>query len=317
MQLDLPLWSTGTLRGALQMYLVAVAEKIAEATAKDYQDRADWLCSVFGSSTPLEQVTFARMEKAVKDHGPKGRGLMMVTLRKRLRMLRAALTYAHDHGLIARVPRLPPQLHDDGKRGTDFYIVEEFQRFREHVPEGAYRRFFDMGFWTGHHAYDIRRSQRQWLDPDYTWTDDGGKPVGRGRYWRENHKNKRCQGTWLPMEREFRELALGWLETNPQWSDGSSIVGRLWVSKVAHVAVAASGLHYVSPNLGMRRSFATMLASRDWPPEYIRQALGHEGEAWIEKQHRGPVVHTSRPTTATSHYLRPSPDMFRRKLANS
>ena len=317
MQLDLPLWPCGTLRGALTTYLAAVVDKIAIATQKDYQDRADWLCACLGDVTPLEQVTFARIEKLVKDHGPKGRGLMMVTLRKRLRLLRAAMLYAADHGMLehARVPRLPPQLHDDGRRGQDFYTVEEFQRFREFVPDGAYRRFFDLGFWTGHHSHDIRRYKRQWLDPDYPWVDEAGKILSVGRYWRENHKNKRSKGVWLPMEREFAELARRWLETNPQWSDASPIVGRLWVNKVVHEAVAASGLPYVSPNLGMRRSFATMLASRQWPPEYIRQALGHEGEAWIERGQRGPRVHTSRPTTATSHYLRPSPDMVRRVLS--
>lgn len=319
MQLELSLWPCGTLRGALTTYLAAVVEKIANATLKDYHDRADWLCLKLGNTTPLEQVTFGRLESLVKAEGPKGKGLMMVTLRKRLRTLRAALLYAADHGMLehARVPRLPPQLHDDGKRGQDFYTVDEFMAFREHVPEGAYRRFFDLGFWTGHHSYDIRRAPRQWLDPDYPWLDDDGKILSVGRYWRENHKNKRCKGAWFAMEREFATIARGWLEQNPQWSDGSALVGRLWVSKVAHVASAGAGLHHVSPNLGMRRSFASMLISRGWSPEHVRQALGHEGESWIEQGKRGPMVHTSRPTTATSHYMRPSPDSIRRKLAGA
>lgn len=319
MQLDLSLWPCGTLRGALTTYLAAVVDRIANATVKDYKDRADWLCAKLGNTTPLEQVTFTRIEALVKREGPKGNGLMMVTLRKRLRMLRAAMLYAADHGMLehARVPRLPPQLHDDGKRGQDFYTVDEYARFREQVPDGAYRRFFDLGFWTGHHSLDIRRAQRQWLDPDYPWLDDNGKILRVGRYWRENHKNKRCKGSWLAMEREFADLARGWIECNPQWSDTSVIVGRLWLNKVAHQAAAAAGLHYVSPNLGMRRSFATMLASREWPTEYIRQALGHEGESWVEQSKSGPVVHTSRPTTASSHYMRNSPDAIRRKLARA
>lgn len=319
MQLSLCLWPPDTLRGALQAYLLVVAEKIAAATQRDYADRADWLCLVLGNSAPLRTVTFARVERVVKDYGPRGHGLMMVTLRKRLRLLRAALAYAADHGHIthAEIPRLPPQLHDDGRRGTGFYTVEEYARFRQHVPEGAYRRFFDLCFWTGHHSFDVRRYQRKWLDPDYLWTGDDGKVWHRGRYWRENHKNRRCLGVWLPMEPEFRELASFWMDTNPQWCESTMVVGRIWVSKVVRQAAADAGLHYVTPNLGMRRSFATMLASREWPPEYIRQALGHEGEAWIEKGKNpvSPVVHTARPTMATSHYLRPSPDMFRRKLA--
>jgi hypothetical protein len=297
--------------------LAAVVDKIANATARDYQDRADWLCQKLGDTTPLERVTFARIEKLVRDEGPKGRGLLMVTLRKRLRLLRAAMFYAADHGMLThmQVPRLPPQLHDDGKRGQDFYTVEEFERFREHVPEGAYRRFFDLGFWTGHHSLDIRRYRRQWLDPDYPWLSEEGKILRVGRYWRVNHKNKRCHGTWMAMEPEFARLARGWLEQHPQWSDATAVVGRLWVSKVAHKAAADAALHYVSPNLGIRRSFATMLASRGWPNEMIRQALGHEGEIQVAAGKRGPAVTTGRPSIASSHYIRSSPEGIRRQLA--
>lgn len=316
MQLILSLWPQDCLRGCLQAYLAAVVEKIADATAKDYQDRIDWLCLMLGNSTPIRDITFGRLEALVKEMGPKGRGLMMVTLRKRLRLLRSALIYAQDHGLIDKVPRLPPQLHDDGRRGQDFYTVDEYVAFRSHVPDGAFRRFFDLGFWTGHHAFDIRRATRQWLDPEYPWLDDGGKIIRHGRYWRENHKNKRCKASWLAAEPELRILMAQWLDQNPGWQDGTAIVGRTWVNQAARKAAAEAGLHYVTPNLGMRRSFATMLVSRGWPTEYVRQALGHEGESWVEQQKRGPVVHTSRPTTASSHYMRNSPDAIRRILAS-
>lgn len=316
MQLELALWPRGTLRRALCDYIAAVVHKIAPATLIDYQQRADWLCLQFGNARNLRELDFAALEWLVKEHGPRGRGLMMVTLRKRLRTLRAALTYAHDHGLVDRVPRLPPQLYDDGNRGQDFYTVEEFGRFSAAVPDGPGRRFYEIGFWTGHHSLDVRRYLRQWLDPGYVWTSDDGAVLGYGRYWRVNHKNRRCEGTWLAMEPEFRALATRWLEENPSWQDKTRIVGRVWPKATAARAASVAGLHYVRPSLGMRRSFATMLASRDYPPEYIRQALGHEGEAWIERQ-RGtaPRVHTSRPTTATAHYIRTSPDLVKHLLS--
>lgn len=316
MQLELSLWPRGTLRACLTDYIAAVIHRLAPATLGDYQDRADWLCAQFGNARSIRELDFAAFETLVKEHGPRGRGLMMVTLRKRLRMLRAALSYAHDHGLVDRVPRLPPQLYDDGKRGTDFYTVDQFALFAAAIPEGPGRRFHELGFWTGLHSFDVRRYERQWLDPDYAWLGDDGAIVGRGRYWRVNHKNRRCVGVWLPMEPEFRALALRWLEENPHWQDTSRVVGRVWPRQTGAKAAAETGLHYVTPNTGMRRSFATMLASRDYPPEYIRQALGHEGEAWIDRQHgAAPSVKTTRPTTATSHYLRPSPDMIRRILS--
>jgi integrase len=159
---------------------------------------------------------------------------------------------------------------------------------------------------------DLRTMKVGMLEPDYIWRDDAGAEIGRGRYWRRNHKNRRCVPSWFPMEPEFRALVLGWFEENPRWHADVLVVGPIWVaSKVAARAAALAGLEYVSPNLGMRRSFATMLASRGHPNEYIRQALGHEGEAYVDHRGAAPVVRTTRPSMASSHYIRSSADMMR------
>lgn len=318
MQLELCLWSPRSLRGTLIAYLAAVSKKIADATAIDYQDRADWLCKVFGNATPIDEITFLHIERVTRDYGPGGRigTLKWVTLRKRLRMLRAAFGYAADRGLMmhAQIPRLPPQLCDDGERGATFYTPEEFERFIAEVPSERARRYFQIGFWTGHHTHDIRSMLRWMVDPDYEWIGLNGEVLARGRYWRRNHKNKRCEPAWVPMEPEFRTLVLAWIAANPRWGDNDRLTGpgRCWgMCKTARLAASRAGLEYVTPNLGMRRSFATMLASR-YPdmPEYLRQLMGHEGEMVIRKAERGHAASTNRPSMLTSHYLRASKDLM-------
>lgn len=308
-QLWLNLWPPNTLRGCLTAYLTSVSGKIRPHTLRDYQDRIEWLCAVLGPGTDIAQIKLKDLERLVHDWGPDGAArLKLVTIRKRLRFLRSALLYAEGHDLIVKVPRLPPQLYDDGERGSTFYTPSQFEVFSSHLPEGAHRRFFELGFWTGHHSHDIRHTTMAMLEPDFVWRDSAGKVAGRGRYWRRNHKNRRCTPAWVPMEPEFRDIVSGWFAANPQWGERALVVGEVWgVSKMARRAAQQSGLEYVTPNSGMRRSFATMLASRGMQNEYIRHLLGHEGETVIS--HEG-TVSTARPSIATSHYLRPSGDLF-------
>jgi hypothetical protein len=312
-QLDLCLWPETTVRGCLDAYLHVVCGKLARATLGDYQDRADWICRVLGESTPLDRVSYQDIEALVKRHGPSGTGLKLVTLRKRIRMFRAALSLQLDRGNIERLWKMPRQLTDDGQRGQDFYTVAEYAKFRQEVPEGRYRRFFDLGFWTGHHAYDVKRFTRAMLDPDYAWRDEQGEQIRAGAYLRQNHKNRRAVEIWFPAEPEFRGIVSEWILSNPQWGERSVVVGRIaGVSKVAHQAAERAGLHYVTPNRGLRRSFATMLASRGYDHEYIRQAMAHEGRIWTEREsaQASPKVHTARPTTDTAHYCRPSSEFL-------
>lgn len=310
-QLALCLWPQNTVRGCLDAYLHVVAPKLAHATLGDYQDRADWLARVLGDSTPLKQVTYQTIERMIASHGPPR--LKLVTLRKRIRMFRAALLLQYDRSNVEKVWRMPRQLHDDGQRGQDFYTVSEYQRFREQVPEGRYRRFFDLGFWTGHHSHDVRRTARAMLDPRHVWKDGAGEALATGAYVRRNHKNRRCVETLFPMEPEFQVIVTGWLADHPEWSDRSSIIGKIFgVSKAAKQAADRSGLHYVTPNRGLRRSFATMLASRGYDSEYVRQAMAHEGRVVIQREdeNSSPRVHTHRPTMDTAHYLRPSTELL-------
>src|SRR5262245_34382128 len=127
-QLVLPLWPAYTLRGCLSAYIAAVSGKITSETLGDYNDRAAWMCDVVGECVDVRELTFARVERLVLDWGPAGRGLKFVTLRKRLRLTRAAMLYAADHGLLPHhaVFRMPPQLCDDGERRRAFHTPEQF-----------------------------------------------------------------------------------------------------------------------------------------------------------------------------------------------
>lgn len=318
-QLCLRLWPATTLRGCLLEYMDVIVPRLAAATLKDYEDRLEWLCSKLGELTPIRGLTYRRIEDLIKAEGPDGAGLLMVTLRKRIRFLRAAVTLAYERGEAERVWKMPMQLRDDGKRGTDFYNVEEFWKVHNELPDGMYRRHFAIGFWTGFHTEDIRRLRRKHIDPHFLWKDDKDNVLAHGRYWRMNQKNRHTLETWFPMEPELRELTIAWLAQNPDWREDSPVCGNVWgKKKVLLPAAARAGLHYVSPNRGMRRSFATMLASRGYDAEYIRQAMAHEGRATITKEDgHAPVVRTNRPTMDTSHYLRPSADFIRNSVARA
>jgi hypothetical protein len=116
-QLALSLWPPGSLIECLSTYLQRHGDGLATSTLGDYGDRAEWLIRALGGElTQLEDITFMRLERLVDEWGPRGKGLRLVTIRKRLRFLMACLKYAQDRGIIEKVPRLP-KMRDDGERG--------------------------------------------------------------------------------------------------------------------------------------------------------------------------------------------------------
>jgi integrase len=318
-QIELRLYPPGTWHECLFTYLREQCEGLAADTRRDYRDRATWCATVIAPTTPIRDITIVALQDVVREHGPKGGGLLNVTLRKRIGYGLAALGYAAARGLID--PQLIPQikwlkLRDDGTRGKVFLTVAQYEDFRAEIPEGRFRRFADLGFWTGHHSRDIRTMRKDHLDPNFVWRDDRGKEIGRGRYWRRNHKNKRVFETWFPMEPEFRLIVLGWFKEFPHWRDNSAVVAKTYnMAPVFNAAAERARVPRVKPNLDLRRSFATMLAARGYPNEYVRQALGHEGEISTKGAGEKVAVETLKPSTATRHYLRPSPDLMKHAIS--
>ncbi len=321
-QLVLSLFPETHLRGCLDAYMDTIAAKLASATLSDYRARQDWLCRMFGDSTPIANITYVDVEKVIKVHGPKTvSNLKLVTLRKRIRLLRAALWLQLDRGNIEKLWKMPRQLGDDGVRGGTLYTVAEYSRLREGFKDGPQRRLFDLSFWSGMHTYDLIRTTRGMINPDYEWRDSDGVLVGQGAYLRRNHKNRRCVDVWFPMEPELREIAAGWLRDNPAWSEHEPIAhvrgletGTKVLCRMMRTACKLAELPYGEPNRSMRRSFATMIGDRHHDdPEHLRLAMAHEGRMTISRENGQTTVATHRPTMDTTHYLGAS----RERLTNS
>lgn len=316
MQLDLSLWPRNCVRSILADYVIMKAESLASETVDDdYRWRTAWLVEVLGEATPAEAVTFSVLEDAARS----ARGVVRdVTIKRRLVFWRAAVKYAAMREVVPRgcVPELPPWLRDDSVRCTDYYTTVQFAAFRLALQE-PYRRWADLGMWMGGpHTYDLIRTARMNLEPDYEWAGAGGEVVAVGRYLRRNHKNRRCVPCWVPMEPELRELALEWLR-EPGAPD-RLIVGHLNnVRRAFHAAAARADLPPIRPDLGLRASHATMLMARDYPYEYVRIVLGHQGEVSTAARPDGSLaaVTDKHPTILTTHYLRPSPELLVGKKA--
>lgn len=306
MQLELELWRPDSVRQVLADYLAMKSECLAADTMDgDYRWRIEWLCDVFGEATPAHLVTYAVLEDAARRARP---AIKDVTIKRRFVLWRAAVKYAVLRGVCGPECKvdLPPWLRNDTVRQTDFYTLDQFAGFRVHLPEGRFRRFADLGFWTGQHTRDLCTMELRMLDPVYEWTDGTGAVVSRGRWWRRNHKNRKAVAGWIPMEPELLDLSLEWL--GERAAPEALLVGRLNnVNRHFQAAAARAGLRPVRPCLGLRSAHSTLLAARGYPYEYIRQVLAHEGEI---SGNQDRVVTAKRPSILTRHYLRPSPDLM-------
>lgn len=314
MQLELPFWAENSLRAILRAYLDHQADRIADATVRDYADRAKWLLDELGESTRADLVTYDTLGALVRRCGPAGKGLMHVTLKKRLVFLRAAFKLAAKRRIISRdlIPDLP-DLPNDSRRRNRHLSSAQLPEFCGHLSP-RFARLARLAFGTGMHALDLWTTTLDHLDPHYVWRDGDGGELGRGRWWRRNHKNRRCVPTWIPMEPELRELALE-LRADPSLTPKSLVCGRIW--GVARAFAAASdrmGIPRVAL-IDLRHSFATLLLGRDYSYEYVRIAMGHEGEIQADGGDR--YAGTKRPSTLSRHYAHPSDDLLTRRMRNA
>lgn len=306
MQLELPLYPTNSLKAAVDAYLMERAEYIAEATVTDYGERARWLYRAFGGEMrKLDTIKYDDLRRAEREWGPRGKGLMLCTVRKRIVFLLAVMKLAAARGIMRSdaVPPLP-QIASDSRRKERFLTLTEYQQLRLALTDRM-RALVDCAFWTLSHRFDLWTMQRWMLDPGYTWLDGDGKAVWTGRWWRRNHKNKRCVPCWIPAEKEFLPI-MRVILAEPGSRDGL-VVGRVAsYAKALHVACDRCEIPPCSL-MSMRHSGATLLMERTGANyEFVRLVLGHEGavSASSDGRYRG----TQDPTVLTRHYLHASPD---------
>jgi len=300
MQLELDLWGASTVRGAIVAFFALKTEGLAEGTMDDYRERAWWCLEEFGEQAPLSSLTFDRLHAAVRSNREE---LANVTIKKRLDFLRWVVALAVERGHAERVPMFP-KLRSDARVCSNLHTVSDWERFRAYLPPGPFRRAYDLGFWTGQHLRaEVCSMQRWMLDPEHIEYEE------KGCFWRRNRKYRRCVPGWIPAQPELLLIHRELVEGLPARRD-ALIVGRLWnVQRTLNMAwtravAAGEDVPRVTPT-DLRRSFASMLSARGWTTPAVRIALGHAGEI----QPGSPSL-SSRPSTATRHYMFAAPGLF-------
>lgn len=308
MQLELPLWPRGSLLAELLAFRQMRAPFLAKDTLRDYREKEQWLCEVFGPLTPLASIGFADLERVAQREGPLGAGrVMFITMRKRFFHLIATCRYAANRKVIAPgdVPAMPI-LPNDSRPGERVVELKEYLQFRLALA-GRFRDFADVAMGTGHRSTDIYTMTRWMLDPTYEWKDEQGEVVRLGRFWRRSNKTKGnrvrevCPPTWFPMEEWFRPIAQHLLAANPGSPD-SLIVGRVSCAKAFASACDRCQLERISPSRDMRRSYASLLLALGYGQQYIRLATGHAGSPQFSAD--GRFLGTKTPTVTERHYMR-------------
>lgn len=304
--MELAFWGGRTLRGAINTYLAQCTDGLSDATLKEYGERGDWLVRELGELMPLTDITFVRLEGLCR----RFRGVLAnETMKKRLRFLLLVLKYAHTRGDLVEEPPPIPRLKKDTAPRDVVHTVEQWKAFREFIPPGRFRDFYDLAFWTGQHTADLETMKVWMLDLDRPVRDEKGEEVGRGMWLRRNQKND-VEPVWLPMEPELVVIARQLLARG-QLAD-NLVLGKGWnYRRYFHMAAdRAAAAGYEIPRcspIDLRRSFGSMLIGRERPLEYVRLALGHKGvmaPAFVAER-AGPMA--QRPNVATTHYIRVTP----------
>lgn len=311
MQLELRFWPRDWLWSAIADYLASREMLgVSEGTMDDYQIRAGWLLRVLGERTPLTGITYEQLEELARKHGPDGSGeLLYATIAQRYKFLRQVMKYATKRRVVAKADLVERvDLPRDVVRKKPVPTVAQFREFRMATPPGRFRWLEDFFFWTGHHNHDAWTLEWWMLEPDFEWKDEAGQVLRLGRYWRRNHKNRRCEACWFPMEPEFREAVLELFAAHPERVGSRLVTGRVWnLKRTMDAASDRAGLPRFTP-IRLRAGFARMSRSRH-EREYVRLAMGHEGIDSITEGGR-----SVRPAVLERHYLGNSEDVLRAGL---
>lgn len=268
MQLELPVHNEGRLYEALTWTIER--RQCSDATRAQHHDHRRWLVDYFGD-VPVREIDFAAVTKYI-DH-ERARGIMNITIRKRLVTLRMALDDAYRRGLLHLKPDWWPRLEGDSKPGQDLWTFAQYKQGRlAFAPQQ--RIGIDLLFWTGMHLSDVLR----WRRSDVDFAQDG---------WRRYNTKSKADPRWLPMPAEFRELLEEWFTSEGIVFAAHKVAPLFWTTPVKAMArvCLAAGVPRITP-LGLRRSCVTyqfeLGEKKGIAPErlgeWVALWLGHKGD---------------------------------------
>lgn len=301
MQLELPKVGEGRLRESIRWLLQFECDGVRKISMeRDYQIRADWCLKTFGDCR-LEDLCgrrgYERMREIIKRERENETGMKNVSLKKRFQFLIRVLKIAANRELVdrGRIPEMP-QIENDGVAREAHHTYPQYLAFRAVLPSPRHRIYYDLGWWSGMRREDLETTTKENVDPWRPFTDEKGKMISMGCFRVRNHKRRKFDPYWIPMEPEFRQCVKEFYERNPM-SIEDLITGKFskpqrWMDPAA----IRAGVPRISPH-SFRHSRLTYLDSIGVHPEDARHAVGASSVKVIR-----------------DHYLHPSAGTLRRLI---
>lgn len=275
-QFNLPgLAVRGRLKEALEWTIRNESLDWAPATLQAHEDHMGWLLGYFGDCL-LEEITYERLAEYKQKEGPTGRGLKVITLKKRLVLLRMALQDAVRRGIIEKVPPWP-KLKNDARPGTRCPSLAEIDQVRQVIDVDKHRLWQDIAYWTGMRKSDVSRTR--WRHFSF----DGDMFVRRST---KTH----AQAELFPLDPALKESLLYYKELwRPQPMD---YCAGMWDASHGLARYCRrAGVEVYGPN-DLRRARESHLIAAGANPTFVELLLCH-----------GPAV-------AKKHYRRTTPELL-------
>lgn len=290
MQLELAINREGTLYE--QITWTVEHRDCGEATKLQHLDHRRWLIDFFGD-VALKLITFPEVLRYIQEEGPEGRGIMKVSVKKRLVTLRMALEDGYRRGLLDRPPDWWPDIESDSRPGQDLWTYDQWRQGRLAFEPGQ-RIAIDILFWTGMHLSDVRR----WKRADVNLVDGT---------WRRFNTKSKAEPVWLPLPVEFRAILEEWFLSDGISSPGLRVAPQLWTSPIKPIGRVCfrAGLPRITP-LGLRRSCVSYQFELGAKKGIEMKRLGEWVALWLG--------HKGSPETSSiirRHYLRWTPEAIR------
>lgn len=268
MQLELRVNQEGRLYEALSWTIDH--RDCSDATRAQHCDHRRWLIEFFGDCE-LREMNFKEVTRYIEaEHA---RGIMKVTIRKRLVTLRMGLDDAHRRGIYPPGTTWWPEVKSDSRPGKDLWTHDQYRQGRL-AFEVQQRIGVDLLFWTGMHISDVLRWRRGDVDLAQ-------------RTWRRYNTKSKAEPAWLPIPDDLCAALEEWFATSGISAPSHIVADEFWRSPTKPLARAClrAGLPRIT-TLGFRRSCVSHMfelgLTKGQPAETVAQWcaywLGHKGD---------------------------------------